>query len=185
MDALFAPWRFSYLVQERTDGGCVFCKAHQAADDEAEDSLVVYRAVHNFVILNLYPYNNGHLMIVPTAHLAVPSASTPEQRAEMTELAAVGEAVLRETYQPDGFNVGMNLGRAAGAGIEQHFHLHIVPRWSGDTNFMTVMAGTRVIPEDLRRTRDSLRRAFALRLGAGPAAAGGESPPRRGPGTAS
>ncbi len=168
MDALFSPWRFSYLVQAKSESGCVFCRALLSDDAGAEDSLVVYMAVHNFVILNLYPYNNGHLMIVPRAHLAAPSASSPAQRAEMAELAVVGESILRQAYNPDGFNVGMNLGRAAGAGIEEHFHLHVVPRWAGDTNFMTVMAGTRVIPEDLRKTRDRLRSAFVARLGGGP-----------------
>jgi ATP adenylyltransferase len=167
MDALFAPWRYSYLVQEHPQKGCVFCKALQAADAPSGESLVIYRARHNFVILNLYPYNNGHIMVVPNAHLSAPSVSTPEQRAEMMELAVAGEGVLREAYQPDGFNLGMNLGRAAGAGIESHFHLHIVPRWSGDTNFMTVMAGTRVIPEDLRKTRDTLKRSFVERMKSG------------------
>lgn len=171
MDALFSPWRFSYLIQQNTGQGCVFCAALNRRDEEADDNLVVFRARHNFAILNLYPYNNGHLMIVPNAHLANPGDSTPEQRSEMIELAMVGESVLREIFHPHGFNVGMNLGRAAGAGITEHFHMHIVPRWSGDTNFMTVMAGTRVIPQDLRQTRDLLRRGFRDRLDGG-----GESP---------
>jgi len=165
MDSLFAPWRYSYLVREKAPDGCVFCAA-LAAGEEA-DHLVVFRGRLNFVILNLYPYNNGHLMIVPNAHLASPSASSAEQRAEMAELTVVAEEVLREAYHPDGLNVGMNLGRAAGAGIEQHFHLHMVPRWEGDTNFMAVTAGTRVIPEDLNVTRDRLREGFHRRLGAG------------------
>ncbi|MBI3450471.1 MAG: HIT domain-containing protein [Acidobacteria bacterium] len=163
MDSLFAPWRYAYLVQEKAPAGCVFCAAFASPDDVSH--LVVHRGAHNFVILNLYPYNNGHLMIVPNAHLSTPTASTPEQRAEMFELAAVVEEVLREAYRPDGLNLGMNLGRAAGAGIEQHFHLHIVPRWSGDTNFMAVTAGTRVIPEDLRASRDRLSEGFRLRRG--------------------
>ncbi len=164
MDSLFAPWRYSYLVQDRAGAACIFCKAFRPEGDE--NQLVVYRARHNFVILNLYPYNNGHMMIVPVAHVASPAASTPAQRAEMAELAVVGEEVLREVYRPEGFNLGMNLGRAAGAGVDQHFHLHLVPRWAGDTNFMAVMAGTRVIPEDLRATRDRLRDRFLKRLGA-------------------
>ena len=164
MDALFAPWRFSYLTEEKPAGGCVFCAALAGPDESSSEGLIVFRASHNFVILNLYPYNNGHLMVVPYAHLALPGDSTAEQRAEMMELAVVGERVLAEAYRPEGFNVGMNLGRAAGAGIADHFHLHIVPRWSGDTNFMTVMAQTRVIPEDLRKTRDLLRQGFARLL---------------------
>jgi ATP adenylyltransferase len=164
MDSLFAPWRYTYLVQDKPPEGCVFCAALRAPSDEG--SLIVYRGRSNFVILNLFPYNNGHLMIVPNAHLASPSGSTPEQRAEMSELAVAGEEVLREAYHPDGLNLGMNLGRAAGAGIETHFHLHVVPRWNGDTNFMAVTAGTRVIPEDLRITRDRLREGFLRKLGA-------------------
>lgn len=165
MENLFAPWRYAYLVQESSKGGCIFCDAlHEA--ERADENLIVYRARHNFVILNLYPYNNGHVMIVPNEHVAFPSASSPVQRAEMTELAVAGEVILRKVFRPDGINIGMNLGRAAGAGIEQHYHLHLVPRWSGDTNFMTVMAETRVIPEDLPITRDRLRQAFLDHLGA-------------------
>jgi ATP adenylyltransferase len=181
MDSLFAPWRYAYLVQEKTDPGCVFCRA--ARGDGGDADLVVYRGRLNYVILNLYPYNNGHLMVVPYDHVAAPSASTEAQRAEMAELAVAAELVLREVYKPDGFNFGMNLGRAAGAGIEAHYHLHAVPRWSGDTNFMAVTAGTRVIPEDLRSTRDQVRRGFLDRLGAdggaragAAAASGGDRP---------
>ena len=153
----------TWIGAAKAPAGCVFCTAFASNDDASH--LVVHRAAHNFVILNLYPYNNGHLMIVPNAHLSTPTASTPAQRAEMLELAAVGEEVLREAYRPDGLNLGMNLGRAAGAGIEQHFHLHLVPRWSGDTNFMAVTSGTRVIPEDLRTSRERLCEGFRLRLG--------------------
>jgi len=162
MDSLFSPWRYPYLIQEKNDEGCVFCRALAAGDD---GSLIVYRSRRNFIILNLYPYNNGHLMIVPNEHVASPATSTPAQRSEMTDLSVVGEVVIKDLFRPDGINVGMNLGRAAGAGIEDHYHLHLVPRWSGDTNFMTVMAGTRVIPEDLRETRARLRREFLERLG--------------------
>jgi ATP adenylyltransferase len=170
MDSLFSPWRFSYLVQEKTkekEEGCVFCNA--VSDVAAgEDSLVVYRAAHNFIILNLYPYNNGHLMVVPNRHLATPMDSDSSQRTEMSELAVACEIVLRDLFRPDGINLGMNLGRAAGAGIEDHFHLHLVPRWSGDTNFMTVMAGTRVIPEDLRKTCSRVRKALLDHQGCEP-----------------
>ncbi len=163
MRSLFAPWRYSYLVQEPAEVSCIFCRAFTRRDDE--ESLVVHKGVHNFVILNLYPYNNGHLMIVPNAHVASPSASTAEQRREMMDLATACETALQRTYRPDGINIGMNLGRAAGAGVEEHFHLHVVPRWAGDTNFMTVTAETRVIPESLPQTRARLRQALNALLG--------------------
>ena len=164
MKSLFTPWRYSYLVQEKTqDNRCIFCEALARTDDES--SLVVYRGLHNFIILNLYPYSNGHVMIVPNAHLAFPSSSSAEQRSEMIDLATACESALRESYRADGVNMGMNLGRAAGAGIEAHYHLHVLPRWEGDTNFMAVTAETRIIPEDLLLTRDRLRAALRARLG--------------------
>jgi ATP adenylyltransferase len=163
MESLFAPWRYSYLVEARSEGKCIFCAALERAQDEA--SLLLYQGQRNFVILNLYPYTNGHMMIVPNAHVASPSASTPEQRAEMMDLAAACEMALRDTYHCDGINMGINIGKAAGAGIEEHYHLHVLPRWAGDTNFMAVTARTRIIPEDLARTRDRLRLALQERLG--------------------
>ncbi len=164
MRSLFAPWRYSYLVQERLAADeCIFCAALSHADDER--SLLLYTAAHNFIILNLFPYNNGHLMVVPKEHVSSPSASTSDTRAEMMDLAAACETVLRSEYHPDGINLGMNLGRAAGAGIESHYHLHLVPRWAGDTNFMAVTAETRIIPEDLQQTRARLRSALRSLLG--------------------
>lgn len=165
MKSLLTPWRYSYLVEDKSRGGCVFCDA--LAGPEDEKTHLVYRASHNFIILNLYPYTNGHLMIVPNVHLASPSDSSAEQRGEMMELAAACEAALREIYRADGINLGMNLGRAAGAGIEAHYHLHVVPRWEGDTNFMAVLADTRIIPEDMSTTRQRLREALEERLGPG------------------
>ena len=162
MQSLFAPWRYSYLIEARTKGECVFCTALHRPDDDS--SLIVHRASHNFVILNLYPYTNGHLMIVPNQHVASPSDSTPVQRAELIDLASACEQALRATYQSDGINMGMNLGKAAGAGLEEHYHLHVLPRWEGDTNFMAVTANTRVIPEALQTTRDRLRVALAKTL---------------------
>lgn len=164
MRSLFAPWRYSYLVQERSAADeCIFCTALSKGD--GDDSLLLYTATHNFVILNLFPYNNGHLMVVPKEHVSSPSASSSETRAEMMDLAAACETVLRKEYHPDGINLGMNLGRAAGAGIESHYHLHLVPRWAGDTNFMAVTAETRIIPEDLMQTRSRLRSALRSLLG--------------------
>jgi len=175
MDSLFAPWRYAYLVQEKVRGGCVFCEALRGEDPG--NNLIVYRARRNFIILNLYPYSNGHLMIVPNDHVSSPAASTPDQRAEMAELAVAVEVILRDHYRPDGFNLGMNLGRAAGAGIEEHYHLHVVPRWAGDTNFMAVTAGTRVIPEDLRAAQSRIRQKLIERLGPEPQGSARETDP--------
>ncbi|MFQ5700952.1 MAG: HIT domain-containing protein [Acidobacteriota bacterium] len=168
MRSLLTPWRYDYLVQGRPEGECIFCVALAGADDA--QTLVVYRAAHNFIILNRYPYTNGHVMIVPNDHLAFPSESGPEQRSEMMHLAAVCEETLRDVYSADGINLGMNLGVAAGAGIEAHYHLHVVPRWQGDTNFMAVTADTRLVPEDFARTRARLRETLCGRLGPEPIA---------------
>ena len=155
MQHLFTPWRYAYLSGGRREKGCIFCKARDSKDDPA--NLVVYRGRHNFIILNRYPYNSGHLMIVPYDHLAELSRGTPEQLREMMLLAARGEGALREAYGMDGLNLGMNLGTSAGAGVLGHFHLHLVPRWNGDTNFMTVTGRTRVTPEVLEETYRKLQ----------------------------
>jgi ATP adenylyltransferase len=160
MQRLFSPWRLSYVSAHRPrHEGCVFCRA--ARRGGRPDRLVVHRARHNFVILNKYPYNNGHLMIVPYAHLDTPAASTAEALSEMMLLAVRCETALRRLYRPTGINLGMNLGRSAGAGIAGHYHLHVVPRWEGDTNFMTVVHETRVIPESLGTTARRLRPLLA------------------------
>jgi len=167
MKSLFTPWRYAYLVSPKTQTAqCIFCEANAANQDES--TLVVYRGVHNFIILNRYPYTNGHVMIVPNAHVASPGGSTPAQRAEMIDLAATCESILRDAYSAEGINVGMNLGKAAGAGVEEHYHMHVLPRWVGDTNFMAATANTRIIPEDLAVTRLKLARALDERLGAAP-----------------
>lgn len=139
--------------------GCVMCRALETAG--ADDSLVVHVAPLNFVVMNLYPYNSGHVMVAPRRHVATLQAATPEELAEMMALARRMEEVAREVYHPDGANLGMNLGRPAGAGVADHIHLHFVPRWSGDTNFMTVAGDTRVIPEDPREACRRLRPYFA------------------------
>ena len=134
---------------------CIFCAAQKnPADDEKH--FVVHRGAHNFVILNLYPYISGHLMIAPFAHVGELDSAAKEVTDEMMDLAKRCETALREVYRPDGFNLGMNLGRAAGAGIADHIHLHIMPRWAGDTNFMTAVGETRVLPEDLSTTYQKL-----------------------------
>lgn len=164
MKSLFTPWRYPYLLSEKPPAGeCIFCEALARRDDEK--SLVVYRGVRNFVILNMYPYTNGHVMVVPNDHLAFPSDSAAESRGELLDLAAACESALRSAYRADGINMGMNLGRAAGAGVESHYHLHVLPRWDGDTNFMAATADTRIIPEDLQQTRERLRRELLSRVG--------------------
>ncbi len=155
MKNLWAPWRMSYLQSNRESSSgafdsCIFCDALRHTDDRA--SLIVHRGKACFVILNLYPYNNGHLMVVPHAHVSTIEDVPAEAAAEMMTLAQTAVGVLRQMYGPHGFNLGINLGTSAGAGIAAHVHLHVVPRWSGDTNFMTVTGETRVIPEDLGET---------------------------------
>ena len=152
MDKLFSPWRLRYIraAGRARDRGCVFCRAVRRGSDRT--NLVILRGRRNYIILNKYPYNNGHMMIVPFAHVPSLQDAPVETLHEMMALAVRCEAALRTAYRPTGINLGMNLGRSAGAGIEEHFHLHIVPRWEGDTNFMSVVHGTRVIPESLQAT---------------------------------
>ncbi|HTS62605.1 MAG TPA: HIT domain-containing protein [Candidatus Acidoferrales bacterium] len=158
MDYLWTPWRYSYITSPEAKADCIFCKAARA-DDRA--SLIVHRARRNFVILNRYPYTNGHVMIVPFEHAATMGAVAEATLAEMMTLAQQTEGHLRDIYHPDGINVGMNLGKSAGAGISGHIHLHMLPRWTGDTNFMTVTGETRVLPEELSVTWERLRAAYA------------------------
>jgi ATP adenylyltransferase len=141
--------------------GCIFCQV--AAADPAEDRkhLILYRGRRNFVLLNLFPYTTGHTMIAPYAHVANLSDLDAETLQEMMELAQRAHHALETAYHPEGYNLGMNLGRCAGAGVADHIHLHLLPRWTGDSNFMTVIGETRVQPEDLRNTYDKLLRFFA------------------------
>lgn len=156
MEKLFSPWRLRYITSVHDRGrGCVFCRAARGGRDR--DNLVLSRGRSNFIILNKYPYNNGHLMIVPFAHVPTLVDAPPEALQEMMALAVRCETALRAAYRPTGINFGMNLGRSAGAGIDRHLHLHVVPRWDGDTNFMSVVHGTRVLPESLRATYGRLR----------------------------
>jgi ATP adenylyltransferase len=158
MDHLWSPWRLAYITaagEER--GGCVFCRA--LTDPDAAP-LVLFRGRAAYVVLNLYPYNNGHLMIVPNRHIGQLAAATRDELGEMIELTQRAERAITEAYAPHGMNVGLNLGKSAGAGILDHLHIHIVPRWSGDTNFMTVVGGARVLPEELPQTGERLRPIF-------------------------
>ena len=148
------------MTSAREQGsGCILCGIRDAKDDEP--SLVLYRSPLSFVVINKYPYNSGHLMIVPNRHVADLHALAPAERAELIELAGRAEKMLRDTYRAQGINLGMNLGESAGAGIVGHLHLHLVPRWSGDTNFMSVVGATRVIPEDPSTTYERLKPLFA------------------------
>ena len=142
-----------------SERSCIFCAAFQNPASD-EKNFVLHRAAHNFIILNLYPYISGHLMIAPNAHLSAFGSAPKETTDEMMDLAKRCQTALREVYDPDGFNLGMNLGRAAGAGVADHFHLHIMPRWNGDTNFMSTVGETRVLSEDLPTTYRKLLSKF-------------------------
>jgi ATP adenylyltransferase len=147
-----------YVTGAGSDPGCIFCLA---CDNSTQAPLVVHRGTGAFVILNLYPYNNGHLMVVPARHIAALADARPEELTELMELTRRAEIALTEAYAPHGLNVGINLGRAAGAGVADHLHIHLVPRWNGDTNFMTVVSDVRVLPESLEQTASRLRPIFA------------------------
>ena len=162
MDHLFTPWRYRYITGlDREEGkreGCVFCAA--AASNDDEKVLIVYRAQRNFIILNRFPYTTGHVMVTPYAHVATLEETPEESLTEMVLLARKCEKVLRAVYTPDGLNIGLNIGKSAGAGVAGHIHLHALPRWTGDVNFMTAVAETRVLPEDLSVTWQRLHAAF-------------------------
>jgi ATP adenylyltransferase len=159
MDYLWTPWRYRYIADASKDEGCVFCAAIAAGDDVKTQILL--RGAKNFIILNRYPYTTGHVMVVPYSHVADLSAADPDTLAEMMVLSQRVHTALEHTYHPQGYNLGMNLGRAAGAGVTGHLHLHVLPRWSGDANFMTVVGETRVEPEELSTTYEKLREALA------------------------
>jgi ATP adenylyltransferase len=158
LEHLWSPWRLAYITGGASVEGCVFCSAQ--SDPEAE-TLVVYRGKTCFVILNLFPYNNGHLMVIPNRHIASLAAATHVELCELIELTKLSEVALTEVFAPHGMNMGINLGKPAGAGILDHVHMHVVPRWNGDTNFMTIVGRTRVLPEELPETATKLRPVFA------------------------
>ena len=159
MHHLWAPWRLSYVTKAAAaeDDPCVFCEAIAGTEPSP---LTLHRGDCCFVILNKFPYSNGHLMVVPRRHLGKLSEAAPDELTELMALTRTAEMVLTEAYDPHGLNVGMNLGRPAGAGVLGHLHIHVVPRWNGDTNFMTVTAGTRVVPEEPDQTVERLRPIF-------------------------
>jgi ATP adenylyltransferase len=164
MKRLWAPWRLQYVTGDKPEG-CVFCQKPLEGNDRA--AYILYRGTHAYVILNAFPYNNGHLMVVPFAHTSALEDLPPQTTHEMMDLGQLACRVLKTAMNPNGINVGFNLGAAAGAGIADHLHMHVVPRWSGDTNFMPVVADVRVIPQSLDDTYQLLTKAFAALEGAG------------------
>jgi ATP adenylyltransferase len=161
MQTLFTPWRYPYLTAPKGDAApaCIFCVA--AASENERETLTLLRTPDALVMMNRYPYTNGHLMVAPIAHESRLYDSTDRSLRALIRLTAEAQRVLSDVYRPDGFNVGMNFGSVAGAGVADHYHLHIVPRWSGDSNFMTVTAQTRLVPEELDVTYDKLAPIFA------------------------
>ncbi len=157
MKHIWAPWRMEYIQGKKTEG-CILCEAPVRNSDE--ENYILFRGEKNFIIMNSYPYNPGHLMIVPYRHLASLEELTDEERHEHVDIVSQSVEVLRRVFAPGGFNLGTNIGKIAGAGIEDHVHTHIVPRWQGDTNFMPVISEVRVIPEALAETYQKLKAEF-------------------------
>ena len=161
MNILFTPWRYAYLTAPKSTSSppCIFCTA--AIHPDTRQTLTLFRDERALVMLNRYPYTNGHLMVAPAAHEARLFDSTSDSLTALIRLTAESQRILSDVYRPDGFNIGMNFGVTAGAGVADHYHVHIVPRWSGDSNFMTVTAQTRLVPEELDVTFDKLRPHFS------------------------
>ncbi|HDJ23952.1 MAG: HIT family hydrolase [Candidatus Aminicenantes bacterium 4484_214] len=158
MKYLVAPWREEYVKKVAHQTGCIFCLALEANNDE--QAFILYRGKHNFVILNKYPYNPGHLMIAPYVHTALFEEAPKNSTDELNDLLKLSLKILNNVYHPHGFNTGMNFGQSAGAGVVDHYHLHVVPRWTGDANFMPLIGQTKVVIEDLRKTYQQLRPYF-------------------------
>jgi ATP adenylyltransferase len=158
MQALWAPWRMSYILGEDKPNGCIFCLGR---DGQGADGLVLGVGSKSLVMMNKYPYNNGHLLIAPLRHVGNLAELTIEEMSDLMSLVQRATVAIGELMNPQGFNVGLNLGRAAGAGIEEHMHFHVVPRWNGDTNFMTIMGEVRSIPEHIQATAARLKSFFA------------------------
>jgi ATP adenylyltransferase len=157
MDYLWTPWRYAYVSGAEPATACIFCEAPKESDEKAR---IVYRGKHCYVILNTYPYTNGHVMVVPYAHIDELQKLPVEAAQEMMALTQKMEGVLRSLYRPDGLNLGMNIGKAAGAGVAEHIHMHVLPRWVADANFMSVVGETRVLPESLEVTWTRIRGAL-------------------------
>ena len=158
MDVLWSPWRYDYITRSGAaeKDACVFCELlNNSANDE--ENFILKRAEFNFVILNIYPYTTGHLMVIPYAHIADPAAADKQATDELMDLTKQAQTALTGVYSPDGLNLGMNLGKAGGAGVASHYHMHVLPRWIGDVNFMTAIGQTRTLPETLRSTYEKLK----------------------------
>jgi ATP adenylyltransferase len=155
VDHLWSPWRYRYITSGPSNPGCIFCT--KPAEQRDEEHFVVYRAEHCFVLLNLYPYNSGHLMVAPFAHVATLEECPEEAYVEMSRLGRRAEAILRKVYRCEGLNIGFNIGKCAGAGVAGHIHLHVLPRWTGDANFMSTIGETRVLPEELTESYRKLK----------------------------
>jgi ATP adenylyltransferase len=160
MDYLWSPWRFRYVSQANAPRGCVFCEISAAEHSRDRENLLLYRARSNFILLNRFPYTTGHSMVIPYAHVASLEEVEPATLVETMELARRMQSALRDCYHPEGYNLGINMGKCAGAGVADHLHLHLLPRWTGDSNFMTPIGETRVLPEDLLTTYDKLAPYF-------------------------
>lgn len=158
MDRLWATWRMEYITGNKKSDECVFCSAPK--QDNLEETLVLYKAEKCFVIMNLFPYNNGHIMVIPYRHISDITLLTEEEYTELMKLTQLSVKAIKKSLNPEGFNIGMNLGRPGGAGIADHIHMHIVPRWTGDTNFMPVIGDTRVISEHIEATYKKIRNAL-------------------------
>jgi len=154
VDRLWTPWRYRYITKADPEAGCIFCV--KAAEQRDAENYILYRGRLNFVLLNLFPYTNGHLMIAPYQHVATMQEADEQALAEMMQLTRRAEANLRAAYRPQGLNIGMNIGASAGAGVADHIHMHVVPRWTGDANFMSTIGETRVMPEELPVTYEKL-----------------------------
>ncbi len=159
MEHIWSPWRMEYIMNSDRPDTCIFCDAPKMAD---QDSLIVSRGELAYVILNRYPYTSGHIMVVPFAHAATIEELDSETRGEVMELLAHSTRILNKVYHPEGYNIGSNIGSASGAGIACHVHFHLVPRWAGDTNFMSTLAMARVLPEDLQSTLTRLKSAWDI-----------------------
>ena len=158
MEYISAPWRKEYVRQISKMSGCIFCQALKSKDDKG--AFILFRGAHNFIVLNKYPYTSGHLMIAPYKHLSSFERAKKESTDELSDLLKLSLKVLKKKYCPQGFNTGMNLGKCAGAGVADHYHLHVIPRWTGDSHFMPIVGETKVMIEDLKTTYDQLLPLF-------------------------
>jgi ATP adenylyltransferase len=160
MDRIWSPWRYQFITEGAAQSGCIFCELQKNPEDD-EKHFILFRGAGNYILLNIFPYTAGHMMIVPYEHVDSLAGAKEETSAEMMRLTRLAERALHSVYHPQGMNLGMNLGAAAGAGIAQHIHMHILPRWTGDANFLTTIGETRMLPEELPVTWRKLKSSFA------------------------